>query len=110
MKKLIACVALATVAGVPAAQAQTPETPPVQGPVIVHAAPYPCDDCMPRRGGLIHRLIDRFERHGCGYGKTHHDAGCLGIRAHAVFIFGNCQQYFQEPCNKQPQGLRLHKR
>jgi hypothetical protein len=41
-------------------------------------------------------------RWGCGQGKTHHDFGCTGCRADAVFVFGSCCQFFEEPCSRPP--------
>jgi hypothetical protein len=65
------------------------------------------DDCgcqpQPRTcvGRCLQRFCDRLERKSCGYGKTHHDFGCIGWKGEAIFVFGSCWQFFEEPCNRQ---------
>ncbi len=56
-----------------------------------------------KRRGPIKRFCDRLHRHSCGYGKTHHDLGCTGCYVDFVFVFGSCWEFFEEPCNRQPQ-------
>jgi hypothetical protein len=53
-------------------------------------------------GRCLRRFCDRLERKSCGYGKTHHDFGCTGLKGECIFLFGSCWQFFEEPCNRQP--------
>ena len=53
------------------------------------------------RKGPIHWLCDRLARCSCGYGKTHHDFGCTGCKGEAIFVWGSCWEFFEEPCRSQ---------
>jgi hypothetical protein len=71
------------------------------GAGAAHAGEWDCIPPRPAPTTFLGRLCDRLERHSCGYGKTHHDLGCTGCRADAIFVFGSCWQFFEEPCRRQ---------
>jgi hypothetical protein len=82
MRKLLIALAVLVV---------TAELVQAQEPVYYPYAP-------PRKQGIIHRLCEKLDRCSCGSGKTHHHIGCVGSRGTAIFIFGSCWEFFEEPC------------
>jgi hypothetical protein len=76
-----------------------------EGPCPVYEPEQPslCKRCCTKVCDWWHRICDRCDRCSCGYGKTNHDMGCIGSRGEKQFIFGSCWDFFEEPCNKQPQ-------